>query len=51
MCEMVKTANKTVVEPKDVLSDNVLHFDKDARQLDSITDLLETSLKEAEMRC
>ena len=51
MCEMVKTANKTVVEPKDVLSDNVLHFDRNSKQLDSITDLLETSPKEAEMRC
>ena len=51
MCEMVKTANKTVVEPKDVLNDNVLHFDKDTRQLDSISDLLEEKPKEQEMRC
>ena len=51
MCEMVKTANKTVVEPKDVLSDNVLHFDKDSRQLDSVSDLLEEKPKEQEMRC
>lgn len=51
MCEMVKMANKTVVEPKDVLSDNVLHFDKDTRQLDSVSDLLEQKPKEQEMRC
>lgn len=51
MCEMVKTANKTVVEPKDVLSDNVLHFDRDSRQLDSVIDLLEAKPKEQEMRC
>jgi hypothetical protein len=51
MCEMVKTANKTVVEPKDVLSDNVLHFDKDAKQLDSVSELLEEKPKEQEMRC
>jgi hypothetical protein len=33
---MVKEANRSVVEPKDVLSDNVYHFDKDSRQLTKV---------------
>ncbi len=36
LCAMVKEANRTVVEPKDVLSDNVYHFDKDSRQLTKV---------------
>lgn len=30
---MVKHANEFIVEPQDVLSDNVLHYDRDARKL------------------
>ena len=30
---MVRAANNTVVEAKDVLSDNVMHYDKDEKQL------------------
>jgi hypothetical protein len=33
---MVREANRSVVEPKDVLSDNVYHFDKDSRQLSRV---------------
>ena len=36
LCAMVKEANRTVVEPKDVLSDTVYHFDKDSRQLTKV---------------
>ena len=36
LCAMVKEANRTVVEQKDVLSDNVYHFDKDSRQLTKV---------------
>ena len=36
LCALVKEANRTVVEPKDVLSDNVYHFDKDSRQLTKV---------------
>ena len=34
LCEMVKEANRTVVEDKDILSDNVYHYSKDERRLD-----------------
>ena len=36
LCAMVKEANRTVVEQKDVLSDTVYHFDKDSRQLTKV---------------
>lgn len=36
LCAMVREANRSVVEPKDVLSDNVYHFDKDSRQLSRV---------------
>jgi len=32
LCEMVRQANQSVVEPKDVLSDNVFHYDRDEKQ-------------------
>ena len=36
LCDMVKQANRSVVEPKDVLSDNVYHYDKDSRDLSRV---------------
>ena len=33
LCEMVKQANRTVVEEKDILSDNVYHYSRDERRL------------------
>ena len=36
LCDMVKQANRTVVEPKDVLSDNVYHYDRDSRSLSKV---------------
>ena len=38
MAKMVSEANRTesVVQPKDVLSDNVLHYDREARHLDNL---------------
>ena len=36
LCEMVKQANRTVVEPQDVLSDNVYHYSRDERRLDKV---------------
>jgi hypothetical protein len=37
LCDMVKQANRTVVEPQDILSDNVYHYSRDDRRLDKIT--------------
>lgn len=34
LANMVYTANRTVVEEKDVLSDNVLHYDRDEKKLE-----------------
>lgn len=36
LCDMVKQANKTVVEPKDILSDNVYHYSKNDRRLEKV---------------
>ena len=33
---MVKQANKTVVEPKDILSDTVYHYSKNDRRLEKV---------------
>ena len=37
LCEMVKQANRTVVDEKDILSDNVYHYSRDERRLDKVT--------------
>lgn len=37
LCDMVKQANRTVVDEKDILSDNVYHYSRDDRRLDKIT--------------
>ena len=50
LCSMVKQANRTVVEPKDVLSDNVYHFDKDTRELSKVSDDRERDSIVAEAR-
>jgi hypothetical protein len=50
LCSMVKQANRTVVEPKDVLSDNVYHFDKDTKELSKVSDDRERDSIVAEAR-
>ena len=37
LCDMVKQANRTVVDAQDVLSDNVYHYSKDERRLDKVS--------------
>ena len=37
LCDMVKQANRTVVEEQDILSDNVYHYSKDERRLDKFS--------------
>jgi hypothetical protein len=37
LCEMVKQANRTVVDEKDILSDNVYHYSRDERRLDKVS--------------
>ena len=37
LCDMVKQANRTVVEEQDILSDNVYHYSRDDRRLDKVT--------------
>ena len=34
LAEMVKQANQSVVEPKDVLTDNVFHYDRDEKKFE-----------------
>lgn len=50
LCEMVKEANRTVVEDKDILSDNVYHYSKDERRLDKVTQNREIGDRVAEGR-
>ena len=37
LCEMVKQANRTVVDEKDILSDNVYRYSRDERRLDKVS--------------
>ena len=37
LCKMVKEANRTVVEEKDILSDNVYHYSREDRRLDKVS--------------
>ena len=37
LCDMVKQANRTVVDEKDILSDNVYHYSRDERRLDKVS--------------
>ena len=50
LSEMVKTANETVVEAKDVLSDTVLHYDRDEKKLESIAHAPVLEARQAEAR-
>ena len=34
LSEMVRQANQSVVEPKDVLTDNVFHYDRDEKKFE-----------------
>lgn len=47
---MVKQANRSVVENKDILSDNVLHYDRDERRLTKVSPEPERSDRVAEAR-
>jgi len=47
---MVKQANRTVVEEKDILSDNVYHYSKNERRLDKVTSEPQLSDRVAEGR-
>lgn len=37
LCDMVKQANRTVVDEKDILSDNVYHYSREDRRLDKVS--------------
>ena len=37
LCDMVKQANRTVVDEKDILSDDVYHYSRDERRLDKVS--------------
>ena len=50
LCDMVKQANRTVVEPKDVLSDNVYHYDRESRSLNKIEPQRDKADRVAEAR-
>ena len=48
LCEMVKQANECVVEPKDVLTDNVFHYDRDEKKFEIATPQAEKGTRVAE---
>lgn len=47
LSDMVKQANRTVVEPHDILSDNVYHYDRDSRELSRVMPERDKSDREA----
>ena len=50
LCDMVKEANRTVVDEKDILSDNVYHYSRGDRGLEKVTPDLERGDMVAEGR-
>ena len=50
LCDMVKQANRTVVEPNDVLSDSVYHYDRETRDLSRVDPEREKADRVAEAR-
>jgi len=50
LCDMVKQANRTVVEAKDVLSDNVYHYDRESRSLNKVEPQRDKADRVAEAR-
>lgn len=50
LADMVKQANNTVVQPEEVLSDNVYHYDKASRSLEKVTTEPERNDRVAEDR-
>ena len=51
LAELVRNVNRDVLDPKDVLSDNVLHYDKDTKELTTSVESITLSSKVAEARC
>ncbi len=52
LADMVKQANESVVEPKDVLSDNIFHYDRDEKKFELATPQTEKGSMVAESgRC
>lgn len=51
LTDMVKQANDMVVAPGDVLSDSVLHYDKESRNMDSVANLMSMESKQQEIVC
>jgi hypothetical protein len=48
---MVRDANRHVVDAKDVLSDNVFHFDKDEKMLSTRSEVISMQGRSQEARC
>ena len=48
---MVYEANHQLVDPKDVLSDNVLHYDRDTKSLETIPSEMVRDTKDQERVC
>lgn len=51
LAEMVRSVNKNVLDPKDVLSDNVMHYDKDTKELSTAVQSIELGSRKEEARC
>lgn len=51
LSEMVRNINRDVLDPKDVLSDNVMHYDKDRKELSVSVQSITLSDKHQEARC
>ena len=51
LAEMVRSVNRDVLDPKDILSDNVYHYDRDRKELTTSVQSIQLSGKNMEARC
>ena len=51
LSEMVHSVNTNVLDPKDILSDNVFHYDKETKELSVAAVSIQMSDRKAEARC
>ena len=51
LAEMVRSVNKNVLDPKEVLSDNIYHYDRERKELSTSVESISLSSRVSEARC
>ena len=51
LAEMVRSVNKNVLDPKEVLSDNIYHYDRERKELSTSIESISLSSRVSEARC